>query len=313
MNGIPLGLAVLLAHSSGWTARIPIGMVVLAGIAYLWMVRSDRMTTPAASRSALRKQRRAVAFFAGLGAVLAALSGPVERFADELFWVHMVQHLLLLTVAAPLFVLAGTWALPLRLLSPDARRRAVTWWRGARSTRPLRVTAAALTVPAAAWILFNVNLLVWHVPAAFDLTLRSRPAHDLEHLLFLGLGVLFWAQVLDAPPLRRRLGNLQRLLYVVAAATVGWALSIALTLAPSPLYAPYGELATRPGSLSGLADQRLAAGVMLVPGSIAFAIVAALALARWLAEDERSTALGTRVKTTSVPSAAEQGAASWER
>ena len=309
-----LGAVVPLAHATGWIGQIPVGMVVLAGAAYLWVIRPTHTRAPKRSRTMFRARRQAVAFFAGLLFVLAALSGPVERFADELFWMHMVQHLLLLTVVAPLFVLAAPWALPLRFLQPDARRRAMAWWRGAPSTRPLRVVAAFLAVPAAGWILFNVNLVVWHVPAAFDLTLRSRPAHDLEHLLFLGLGVLFWAQVIDSPPVRPRLGNLQRVIYVAAAATVGWALSIALTLAPFTLYAPYGELAARPGGLSGLSDQRLAAGIMLVPGSIAFAIVAALSLARWLAEDSPRAAPDARLTTTThVPGPAEQEVASWGR
>jgi putative membrane protein len=311
MMGIQPGLVVPFAHASGWTAQIPVGMVVLAGTAYLWVVRPARTPTPKTSRIMFRARRQAVAFFAGLLVLLASFSGPVETFADELFWVHMVQHILLLTVAAPLFVLAAPWALPLRLLRPTTRRRVVAWWRGALPTQPLRVAAAFLAMPAAAWVLFNVNLVVWHVPAAFDFTLRSVPAHDLEHLLFLGLGVLFWTQVIDSPPLRPRLGQLQRAIYVGAAAAVGWALSIALTLAPSVLYAPYGELAARPGGLSALTDQRLAAGVMLVPGSIAFAIAAALALTRWLAEDRPHTAPDDRLKTTRIPT--EEEAASWGR
>jgi putative membrane protein len=308
--GIQLSVVVL-AHMAGWTAQVPVVMVVLTGAAYLWPVRLGRASTPNASRTVVRARRQAVAFFAGLVTVLAALTGPVERFADELFWVHMVQHLLLLTVAAPLFVLAAPWVLPLRLLRPDARRRAVAWWRGARSARPLRAVATFLAVPAIAWILFNANLLVWHVPAAFDLTLRSEPAHDLEHLLFLGLGVLFWAQVIDSPPLHQRLGPLQRAMYLGAAAMVGWALSIALTVAPSALYAPYGELAARPGGLSGLTDQRVAAGVMLVPGSIAFVIVAALSFTRWLAEDGPRMA-PAQPRKTHVPIGVEE-AASWDR
>jgi putative membrane protein len=311
--GIEHGIVVPLAHATGWTGQIPVAMVVLAGAAYLWAVRPLRVPTARARRSVSRARRRTVAFFAGLLAVLGALSGPVERFADELFWVHMVQHLLLLTVAAPLFVLAAPWVVPLRVLRPEVRRRAVTRWRGVRTERPLRMVATLLSVPAAVWVLFNANLVVWHIPFAFDLTLRSAPVHDVEHLLFLGLGVLFWIQVIDSPPLHPRLGHLQRAMFVGAAAIVGWALSIALTLAPSALYARYGELAARPGGLSGLADQRLAAGVMLVPGSIAFAIVAALALIRWLAEDEPRAAPGARFTEDEVLRAAEKGDASWVR
>jgi putative membrane protein len=299
--------AVPLAHAATWTAQIPVVLVVLAGAGYLVAVRPARTATRS-RRSLLRARRRTVAFFAGLVVVLVALTGPVERFAEDLFWVHMVQHLLLLTVAAPLLVIAAPWVLPLRLLSPNARRGAVSWWRGSRSARPIRAVSTVFGLPAVAWILFNANLLVWHVPAAFDLTLRSEPVHDLEHLLFLGLGVLFWAQVIDSPPLRPRLGHLQRAIYVGAAAAVGWALSIALTLAPSALYEPYGELVARPGGLSGLADQRVAAGVMLVPGSIAFIIVAGLSLTRWLDDDGSGVATGAWSGRTDA-----QRAASWDR
>jgi cytochrome c oxidase assembly factor CtaG len=303
---IHLSAGIPIAHATGWTAQIPVGIAVLVGVAYVWANPPARAS--GSSRSARRERRRATAFFAGLVVVLAALTGPVEGFADELFWVHMVQHLLLMTVAAPLFVLAAPWTTPLRLLGPNARRRAVAWWRGGRSAMPLRATAAFLAAPATAWILFNANLIVWHVPAAFDLTLRNEPVHDLEHLLFLGLGVLFWAQVIGSPPLHRRLGELERLVYVGVAATVGWALSIALTLAPSVLYAPYGQLVSRRGGLSALTDQRIAAGVMLVPGSITFAIVAGVGLTRWLVEEE------PRGRSAQIrgPSVARE-ASSWER
>jgi len=282
---------ILLAHTTGWPARIPVAMVVTAGAAYLLASRSAGGRTGAGFHRMRRSQRRrAAAYLAGLIFVLAALTGPIERYADELFWVHMVQHVLLLAVAAPLFVLAAPWALSLRLLQPNTRRRVVAWWRGAGSARPLRVVAALLAAPAAAWILFEANLIGWHVPAAFDLTLRSEPAHDVEHVLFLGLGMLFWTQVIDSPSLRPRLGNLQRATYVTAASAVGWALSIALTIAPSPLYAGYAGVAARPAGVSALADQRLAAGVMLVPGSIPFVVAALVSLIRWLSEDERPAA-----------------------
>ena len=205
--------------------QIPLGMAS-RGSAYLLAIGPLRRVDPedVATRSANgagggRLRRVAV--------VLMALAGPVERWAEEIFWVHMVQHLLRSPSASS--VRAGRNMDPAaRLLRPGARRRMVAWWRGGRSTRPLRVGAAFLAVPAAAWIAFNVNLVVWHIPAAFDLTLLSEPVHDLEHVLFLALGVLFWSQVIDSPPLRLRLGHLQRAIYVGAAAVVGWALSIAL-------------------------------------------------------------------------------------
>jgi putative membrane protein len=225
-------------------------------------------------------------FAAALLTALAALFGPIDEFADELFWVHMVQHVLLLTVVAPLIVLSAPWVLVVRLLPPGTHRRLYVWWRQQRSRAGLRL-ATIVTMPTAAWIAFNANLLVWHVPAIFDVTLRNTGVHILEHLLFLATGVLFWAQVIDTPFLRTHMTNLARVAYVAGAAAVGWLLSIALTVAPSALYRGYAGLPTRPGGLSALADQRIAASVMLVPGSITFLIAGLVYLLRWL-DDERS-------------------------
>jgi putative membrane protein len=277
---------LVLAHATGWTTDIPVAAVVGAGVAYFWAVRTTARRRPSTPRSVSRTHGRALAFTGGLLTVLVALAGPVERFADELFWVHMVQHVLLLTVAAPLFVLAAPWALALRVLPPSIRRRAVLSRRAQRSTRRGRVSAW-FAMPTVVWVLFNANLLAWHVPAAFTLTLRNEPVHVLEHVLFLALGVLFWSQVIDSPLPRARLDDRERVVYIAASAAVGWALSIALTLAPSPLYAGYAALPTRPGGLSALADQRVAAGVMLVPGSIAFVVAGFFCFMRWLANEER--------------------------
>lgn len=277
---------VPLAHSTGWTGLIPVIAVLAAGAAYIWTVRRASTRTTRISRA---RWRRSIVFGVALLTVLIALFGPIETYSDELFWVHMVQHVLLLMVAAPLLVLSAPSVLALRLLPPGTHRRAVVWWRGRRS-QPLGRLLAFLAAPAAVWVLFNANLLVWHLPPAFDATLRNEFVHDLEHLLFLGLGVLFWAQVIDSPLLRMRLGDLERVIFISAAATAGWALSIAISLAPSPLYTRYAQLPTRPGGLSALADQRIAAGVMLVPGSITFLIAVLVYVNRWLGEGEHRVA-----------------------
>jgi cytochrome c oxidase assembly factor CtaG len=156
------------------------------------------------------------------------------------------------------------------------------------------------------WIAFNVNLVVWHLPALFDLTLRNTGIHVLEHLLFLATGVLFWAQVIDAPLVRKRLDNLARVVYIASAAVVGWILSIALTVAPTALYAEYARAAARPGGFSALADQRIAASVMLVPGSITFLIAGIVYVHRWL--DDEQGEPRRPVRTRFVPPQKEQPA-----
>ncbi|MBV9472141.1 MAG: cytochrome c oxidase assembly protein, partial [Solirubrobacterales bacterium] len=107
----------------------------------------------------------------------------------------------------------------------------------------------------------------------------------IEHLTFVAFGVLLWAQVLDSPPLRARLGAVQRVYYMVAATAVGWLISLVLAFATTPLYAAYAHLAHRPGGISALADQQLAAGVMLGPGSLAATVFVFLGLYRWLGQD----------------------------
>lgn len=231
---------------------------------------------------AMRRRARAVAFYSGLLAILLALDTPIDALASQLLWVHMVQHLLLMMVAAPLIVYSAPWLLPIRAL-PARTRGPVTGsvLRGSWA-RPIRRVGSFVAQPMTAWVLFNVNMLAWHVPWMYDQTLRHAVVHDTEHLLFLFLGILFWAQVVDSPPLRGRLGPMGRALYLTAAGLVGLGLSMFLALAHGPLYVPYAELVIRPGGISALTDQQLGAGVMWGPGSIAYGIGVFYWLYRWM-------------------------------
>ena len=242
----------------------PLILLGVIGVSYVVIQRSVRASLPGlggvTTRATARAQRRRDAYFVGgLVAMLVALTGPVEQYAGQLFWVHMTQHVLLLTVAAPLFALSAPGHLAPRLLKPDTRRRAVASWRRVTQSETGKVLAA-VSAPAGIWLLFNVNLLAFHIPVLYNATLRNTWFHELEHLLFLGLGVWFWAPVFDPRRVHARLNDVERATYLVAAAAVGWALAIVLTFAPSALYAPYAALGSRPGGISALVDQQLAAG-----------------------------------------------------
>jgi cytochrome c oxidase assembly factor CtaG len=231
------------------------------------------------SRGRYRPQPlQALAFFASLLVIVIALCSPIDYYADELFWVHMVQHILLLSVAPPLLLLGKPWprmwrALPLAPRTKAARAIAHSGW-----VAPLR----ALARPVPAWILFNLTFLGWHLPAAYDLTLTSGTIHALEHAMFFFTGLLFWARVIDPGPLRPRLVWPARIAYAASTMVVGWVLAIALVLEPHAIYGHYAALATRPGGISALTDQQLAAGVMWVPGSIAYTITFIIGFYRWL-------------------------------
>jgi cytochrome c oxidase assembly factor CtaG len=205
----------------------------------------------------------------------------------------MVQHVLLLTVAAPLIVYSRPWIRLWRCLPLGARRALGRTLSSSDSTAIVRGGARGLGRPALSFVLFSGTLLAWHVPALFDATLRSEALHVLEHGLFFATALLFWKQVIPSPPLHTTLPDAMRVVYLIGAMIVSWVLAIVLAVAPHPLYATYAHQASRPGGLSALADQQLAAGIMWVPGSITFVIVIFAYLHRWLSPP--AAAAGTRL------------------
>jgi putative membrane protein len=224
---------------------------------------------------------QAASFYAGLLTVVLAVDSSIDAYADELLWVHMGQHILLLTVAPPLILLGRPWptiwrALPLGVRTALARSIARS-----PGAAPLR----ALAAPLAAWVLFNATIVVWHIPAAYDLTEASAVAHACEHAMFFFFGLLFWARVIDVGPLRPHIEWPARIAYIVGAMIVGWVLAIVFVVAPQPIYAHYAHLASRPGGISALTDQQLAGGMMWVGGSVAYTVALLVGLYYWVAPE----------------------------
>src|SRR5579862_280069 len=217
------------------------------------------------------KRWRVVAFYSGVATIVIALDTPIDAYADRLFWVHMVQHVLLLTVAPPLLVLGRPWPRMWQPLPVSVRRGAARVF----------VFGAPLARPFVALVLMSATIALWHVPLFWDAALRNGYVHQLEHLTFVVTSILFWAPVLGTPPLRACLDGAVRCVYLVAALVPGWILSMVLAFSPNPIYA-YAQLGHRPGGLSAIADQQLAAGVMWVPGSLVYVVAACWALYVWL-------------------------------
>jgi cytochrome c oxidase assembly factor CtaG len=255
-----------------WSLDPGLAYVVIAGCLYIIGSRGRGRPTPL----------QAAAFFASLLVIVIALASPIDSYADQLFWVHMFQHVLLLTVAPPLFLLGRPWptmwrALPLEVRTEVGRTIARSSW-----TSPIRKLAR----PLPAFILFNATLLAWHLPFAYNATLTSGPVHVLEHAMFFFTGLLFWARVIDPGPLRPRLVWPARIAYVAGAMVVSWALAITLVILPHPAYGYYAALASRPGGISALTDQQFAAGVMWVLGSLAYTITFIIGFYKWLEPDK---------------------------
>jgi cytochrome c oxidase assembly factor CtaG len=279
---MPRGLGAVLSF---W----PFEPVVLVGVAIAGMLY-------VVGGIGLRKHRetwRAVAFWLGLASILLALQSPIEMLARQLFWVHMVQHLLLTVVAAPLLALAAPWTRLWRALPLGFRR----WVARPLFLHPglawLRWAYHQVARPGVIWTLAAANLWMWHLPQLYDLTLTNHAVHHLEHGLFLGLGLAFWAQVFDQHPFRAPLGTLARASYVFFAMVQSWGLAAVLSFATGPFYA-YALLPSRPGGLSALTDQQLGGGMMWVPGAITYSVVFIALLFQWLAEEDSRAASVTR-------------------
>jgi len=226
-----------------------------------------------------------------LGAVIAFLlasSTPIDILSSRLFWVHMVQHLLLLVVIAPLFV-AGAPLLPLWLGLPSWARRLV---KKLKAGRAFYRVGKWLRQPAISCALLIIGMWMWHWPTLYDLALTNSIIHDwCEHATFLAVSFLFWTQVIPSPPLHPRLGYLGRIGCVGIAIAQNLVLAMLLGFAQAPLYSPYAHLAQGPGGLSALLDQRLGAGIMWTFGDLPFAIAFSVLVHRWLASQSEDASI----------------------
>jgi putative membrane protein len=271
----------------GWSIQAPVAYVAVAALLYLLGGRGRAIgggrRLPHGGRSVGPSGRsddrlRTASFVAGLVTIVLALDSPIDDYADRLFWVHMLQHVLLLTVAPPLILLGRPWPRMWRALPLASRTRIGRAMVLARWASPLR----ALARPVPAWVLFNATVVLWHIPAAYNATLTSNAVHQGEHAMFFFLGLLFWARIIDPGPLRPRLVWPARVAYAVGAMVVGWILAITLVIVPHPLYAHYADLTARPGGISALTDQQLAGGIMWVLGSLSYTVAMLIGFYRWL-------------------------------
>lgn len=222
-------------------------------------------------------------FFTGAIAVfLLAVSAPIDILSGRLFWVHMVQHLLLLIVMAPLLV-ASAPLFPLWLGLPQQAR-----WLIQASVKPTARHAFYhighwLRQPAISCGLLIIGVWIWHWPALYDLALTNDLIHDwCEHLIFQLVSILFWTQIIPSYPYRPRLSYLGRLGLLGIAIAQNVVLAAVIGFAPAPLYIPYIH-ATVAGGLSTLQDQEFGAGIMWTFGDIPFGIAISVIFQKWLA------------------------------
>jgi putative membrane protein len=262
----------------GAEPTVAIGLLVAAGAYGLGVARLWRSAGP--GRGITRGQIVLYAF-AMLTLALALLS-PVDTLSDDLFSAHMVQHLLLICVAAPLLVLGSPLVALLWALPRQWRGTVGQWW----GSRPrARMALSALGLPAVAWCLHAVAVAFWHIPKPYGWALAHASVHAIEHVSFLVTACLFWWVVLPGRS-GRHLGSGAGVLYVAAMAIVMGIYGAVVTFAPTPWYSHYAER-TAAWGLTSLADQQLAGLVMWIPASVVYLGAALWCVADWLRVEER--------------------------
>ncbi len=226
------------------------------------------MNTPAGEEAAAAAaspdqpvRREWVALISGVIIALAAVSPPVDELVDQSFSAHMLQHMVMIVVVAPLLAIA--WPL------------ALGRW---RTTRPvILLNRLARPAPALALSLSTSALWFWHIPALYGAALENPIMHALQHLIFIGVFVLFWRPLIDD-----RMGgghlqsNEQRILYLSIGMAAHGLLGAAITFSDQLLYLHYAE--TSPGGRAPLADQHLGGAIMWLGASLAMVAAAVLTL-----------------------------------
>jgi putative membrane protein len=215
---------------------------------------------------------RIAAFVSGALILWASLAPPLDAYADRRFAFHMIQHLLLTLVAAPLLILGA----PLSV----ARHAAPASWQRPLGRALRHPIVQTLQFPVLTWSAFAAVMWGSHYSALYEAALERPLVHILEHALYLGAALLFWMPVVAAEPSRWRMGHALRLLYLMVAGPPNVFLALSLYQSARPLY-PHYEVANLLAGGSPLADQRAGAAVMWILGGIPFLIAMVAVAAAW--------------------------------
>jgi putative copper resistance protein D len=263
----------------GWTFEPAVALPLLAA-AFVWLRLVGRVDRAHAANPVPR--RRTVAFLAGLAVIAIALMSGIDAYDTTLFSVHMVQHILLTLVAAPLIALGAPITLLLRAATPDVRHRLIL---PILHSRVMRV----VSFPVVSWLVFAGVMGGSHFSPLFDASLENPIVHDLEHALFLAAGLLFWWPAVGLDPSPWRMPHPVRAMYVFLQMPQNTFLAVVILNAGDVLYHHYATL-VRPWGPSPIEDQQTAGGIMWILGDILFLSAMAAIIAGWMAFESRREA-----------------------
>lgn len=213
---------------------------------------------------------RTVSFMAGCGVVLVALESGLATYDDTYFSFHVGQHLLLSMLGPPLLALGAPITLALQAGSRTTQRRLL------RVLHSLPVSL--ITHPLVAWVLFAGSMFALYFSSLYALSLRNPMVHEMVHMHFLVVGILFFWPVVGLDPTVWRLNHGIRLLYVFVALPFHAFLGIALLSSKAPLFSGHT-----------LSDQQAGAGILWAVGDLMSLATVAVVLTQWKAHDDRES------------------------
>ncbi len=269
--------------TQGWSLD-PFAIVVV--VLVIWHeVGLARLTRGPGAERARQLRLRSIWFYAGLAMLLIAVESPIEYWSGQYFFVHMIEHLLVM-FGAPVLVVAGAPWQPLRYGLPGWRdREAAGQVMTGDRARPLRAIGGFFRKPWVAVILFNLVMVLWHLPAMFDFAARSQAVHIwLMDGSFFVAGTLFWLQFIPSQPLRITMSRPAQMVALLLTNVQMWILAMSMSiLATGSWYSVYNHV---PGvTLAPFADQQIGAGILWICGDFWAVPTMVYVVRRLIAED----------------------------
>jgi len=279
----PIGPPSVAGLVLGWTFDPAVALpLAVAAISWLRIVARIDRAHPAHPVP----RRRTVAFLGGLAAIAVALLSGIASYDTTLFTLHMVQHLLLTLVAAPLIALGAPITTLLRAAPPAIRRGLLL---PILHSRVMRV----LSFPVVSWLVFAGVMWGTHFSPIFDASLENPIIHDVEHVLYLGAGLLFWWPAVGLDPSPWRMAHPVRAMYVFLQMPQNTFLAVTILYSSVILYPHYAS-AARTWGPSVLEDQQIAGALMWITGDVLFLASLAAILGGWMLHEKAQEAVVDR-------------------